>query len=734
MKTNPTCSAAALALFCTALLPPVLAAQVRVMERANWSGVQSIASGGYHDATRNLLILSSLGELKEWDGPGTARSLPFPGPVQAAVCEYPVQPGAGLVWNEAIGTWKYAAGQWTQLLPAGQPVASGTYMTSQRLVFDTLRNRAVLLIGTAGSSPFSCWQFDGSAWSAMPLPPGNIPLGGMAWDEGRAAILCLTDAGCWLWNGAAWVQAPNIPGPFYADRALAYDRARQRLVAFGGYDWPFGFSISDAVWEWTGAQWAQVPRSGSWPSPRSGSTMVYDRLRQFCIVFGGDTQPGVTSDEVWAFDGTGFTNWSASTVRPPARNDAMLGEDEAHGSILFGGRDAASVPFGDTWLWNGDAWTQLITVQSPSARSAGALARSGPASVLLFGGMDGNGQPLGDTWSLTAAAVWTQRTTAQAPAARLNHAMACELTGGNRVWLFGGTNGNLWFDDLWVYDPNQAVPTWTPVPQFQRPPARDIHVMTFDDRRNRLVLFGGRDSLGQALDDTWEFDVGAGAWTLRTPARRPWPRHNAALTFDSLKGRAVLAGGYEPWVGNYLADLWEWDGTNWTESTPATAGLLGAENFAACYDRYTNRTVLFGGQTGFGPASDTTWELQEHVGRTALGQAHPIDLAVVGQPVVGTRQAPLRVDMPSASGVSALFVGIGLAPTPYALGPVPPFCSPQHLYVSGVASFLAFGNPGRVSLDLPPVAAGAVLSFQGVSLQGSCVDATDAWFVRVRSM
>jgi hypothetical protein len=48
--------------------------------------------------------------------------------------------------------------------------------------------------------------------------------------------------------------------------------------------------------------------------------------------------------------------------------------------------------------------------------------------------------------------------------------------------------------------------TWEQVQTTNTPGVRYTIATAWDDRRKRLVLFGGRTRDGQMLDDTWEFD------------------------------------------------------------------------------------------------------------------------------------------------------------------------------------------------------------------------------------
>jgi len=62
--------------------------------------------------------------------------------------------------------------------------------------------------------------------------------------------------------------------------------------------------------------------------------------------------------------------------------------------------------------------------------------------------------------------------------------------------------------------------------------------------------------------DLWEWD--GTNWTQRLPATSPPIRSHHMMTFDTARSVAVLFGGYHPVVA-YLADTWEWNGTSWTQ-------------------------------------------------------------------------------------------------------------------------------------------------------------------------
>jgi hypothetical protein len=104
------------------------------------------------------------------------------------------------------------------------------------------------------------------------------------------------------------------------------------------------------------------------------------------------------------------------------------------------------------------------------------------------------------------------------------------------------------------------------------------------------VLFGGYEFTGDA-GDTWTWN--GTDWTEQTPATSPPTRDLAYIAYDAATGTVVLFGG----AGHgLLGDTWAWNGTTWTKQTPATSPSPRAEG-AMAYDAATGTAVLFGGYT-----------------------------------------------------------------------------------------------------------------------------------------
>jgi hypothetical protein len=133
--------------------------------------------------------------------------------------------------------------------------------------------------------------------------------------------------------------------------------------------------------------------------------------------------------------------------------------------------------------------------------------------------------------------------------------------------------------------------------------------MAYDSALGNMVLFGGIAYSGDLLNDTWTWD--GTTWTQQSPATSPSGGSGASMAYDAGTGQLVLFGGYDPpGLGGpgFLNDTWTWDGTTWTQLHPATSPPARA--FASmAYDAGTGQLVLFGGGiTGTGLEDTWTWD------------------------------------------------------------------------------------------------------------------------------
>jgi len=267
---------------------------------------------------------------------------------------------------------------------------------------------------------------------------------------------------------------------------------------------------------------------------------------------------------------------ATSGVQEPRASDAELGVRNGHATtydadrgrvILYGGADASSVTE-NTWEWDGDRrrWQRLST-DGPGPRTFPAFAFH----------------------------------------ERAHHAV---LFGGNRV-LFGKPDDTGTFlNDTWIWQRGR----WSRI-DVPGPPPRAEAAVTYDRRRERVLLFGGyyRAASGTVrLGDTWEWD---GQRWIQMAADGPSPRNGAALAYDARRERVVLFGG-----SGASPETWEWDGARWTRRDAGE--VAGRFNPAMTFDRSRGLVVRFGGWTGK-VRVDETW---------TLGSGHWSRLDVPGPP------------------------------------------------------------------------------------------------------
>lgn len=197
------------------------------------------------------------------------------------------------------------------------------------------------------------------------------------------------------YDGQRWVELARRSPTRPANRwgaALVYDPTAQDLVLFGGADYFNGGGFGD-TWILHDDVWTARPIAG--PPPRMGAGMVYDAARDVIVLFGGageggNFDPDVPLADTWIFDGAAWAEVPGGA--PPARRWPLLAYDEARGvTVLHGGESgtlASPTLLTDTWEFDGATWTPRL-VASPPARRRGAMAYDPLlGGVSLYGGRE----------------------------------------------------------------------------------------------------------------------------------------------------------------------------------------------------------------------------------------------------------------------------------------------------------------------------------------------------------
>jgi hypothetical protein len=265
--------------------------------------------------------------------------------------------------------------------------------------------------------------------------------------------------------------------------------------------------------------------------------------------------------------------------------------------VLFGGR-VNGVQRGDTWTWDGSAWTQQAPATSPHRRADAAMAYDAATrTIVLFSGP----VTYRDTWTWDGS-TWTKQAPTASPPARRFASMAYDAATGTIV-LFGGVNfihGTHILRDTWTWDGS----TWTKQAPTASPPAREGAAMAYDAATRTIVLTGGTNGSqgSHVLSDTWTWD--GSTWTKQAPTAHPSARTGARMAYDAAIGTIVLFGGVSS--HGYFSGTWTWDGSTWTKQAPTVHPAARAFETMA-YDAATGNTVLFGGAGRVLFADTWTW-------------------------------------------------------------------------------------------------------------------------------
>ncbi len=193
-------------------------------------------------------------------------------------------------------------------------------------------------------------------------------------------------------------------------------------------------------------------------------------------------------------------------------------------------------------------------------------------------------------------------TPVDAPPASAGHSLVYASHVGMVVLVNAGLGG--------MSQPPATTPTrvwgWTGtewrVLDASGPPIRNLAGVTYDTKRQVLVMHGGSYDLGRMYGETWEWATG---WR-QIKGAGPGPRDHTQMAFDASRGRTVLFGGGGSDPNVVFGDTWEFDGSTWTRA-PAR-GPAARVHHTMQYDAASQRVVLFGGVApGAAGTFNDTW-------------------------------------------------------------------------------------------------------------------------------
>ena len=372
--------------------------------------------------------------------------------------------------------------------------------------------------------------------------------------------------GTWAWDGTTWRHAqPSTPPLNSQSTCMAFDGTR--VLFYRGFDFTAGPEpLVDTTYAWDGTEWTSLMPPTS-PPPRYEAACAFDAARGRWVLFGGYDTVGQLAD-TWEFDGTTWVDVTPASS-PGGRNAWMAYDPVRQAVVLYGGVRyfPAYATLADTWLWDGASWIDANPATLPPARAAATLAFDDASGDMLLIGASDLWRWDGLTWAdASPATVPPVGTATYDP----DQAQVVMMGGGARAELWG------WDGAAWTVAYEPTGPTY------------DVGPAVFDAARGQLMVLGGFHNL-QGPFRTWLWD--GTAWSRPSPATSPSARGGAALTYDVGRERVVMFGGRSIPGSVLLTDTWEWDGTTWSDVTPATPSPT-SEACSLAYDAAQARSLM----------------------------------------------------------------------------------------------------------------------------------------------
>lgn len=293
-------------------------------------------------------------------------------------------------------------------------------------------NKIVYLFGGTGENGLKedFWKFQNGMWqmvAASESAPADCATPNAAYDvdRQRLVVVCATSA-TFEYDGTAWKKIDGLKTlpPFRRFSSMTYDQSIKKTVLFGGFD--ANSNYLNETWTWNGTAWARVRNN---PAPlRILASMWFDPVLKKTVLYGGlgrlTRDDRLTRfDDMWSFDGNGWTQIKPAGGTPGARYGAQVAVDPRTSKvILFGGLRLDTVPptgtqttpkqvqvyADDMWEWNGSVWTKLTPANTPPARENGQMTYDPTLDrIVLYGGYAG--YFLSDLWVLGPDNTWTVR-------------------------------------------------------------------------------------------------------------------------------------------------------------------------------------------------------------------------------------------------------------------------------------------------------------------------------------
>lgn len=242
--------------------------------------------------------------------------------------------------------------------------------------------------GPSGFPPNDTWEWDGSRWTSITGPanppadthPLNRKNNAMTYSPAHGVVMSGADPNgtgygdLWAWNGTAWASLSADEPLLNYRRAhgMIYDRARDRLVVYGGN------SLSMDTLAWNNG-WTQVDTMAP-VGFRHNFAMEYDPRRDRTLLVGG----GSFASNFLTYEHDG-TTWTAVASPSVYGKGSRLVFDPVREALVWL-VDPEEVGL-EIWEWNGSLWNKRRPEPSPGPLYRPAAAyHAVRGEIVLFGG------------------------------------------------------------------------------------------------------------------------------------------------------------------------------------------------------------------------------------------------------------------------------------------------------------------------------------------------------------
>lgn len=297
---------------------------------------------------------------------------------------------------------------------------------------------------------------------------------------------------------------------------------------------------------------------GPRPTRRYGFGLAYDAEHRETVLYGGRDASGAVYD-TWTWNGA---RWSELHPTQHPNEGLDLGYDAKRRKTVGFGTSAnlssrATLPPGDTWIWDGQIWYQVHPTTNPPARRGTTLTwDSKRERLIMYGGYGRPNEGLYDTWAWDGTD-WHSLAKNSTDFSNLA-GDAAYYPANDTVVMYHWPGGN-------ASDPNQRFMWIFDGRSWARRPTGTIELpysgpITYDEKLGKLILFGVH-GVGAAATWTWD----GASWNRIDTDTGPDDRLYPLMVYDSARGREVLFGGYDSEEAMPPSDVWEFDGKRWTQ-------------------------------------------------------------------------------------------------------------------------------------------------------------------------